>query len=41
LYPQAADYDLYDEVAQYYQLFYHCDLTREQYDALMAKAIDK
>lgn len=41
LYPEAADYDLYDEVAQYYQLFYHCDLTREQYDALMAKAIDK
>ena len=41
LYPQAADYDLYDEVAQYYQLFYHCDLTREQYDALTAKALDK
>ena len=41
LYPEAATYDLYDEVAQYYQLFYHCDLTREQYDALMAKAIDK
>lgn len=41
LYPEAATYDLYDEVAQYYQLFYHCDLTREQYDALTAKAIDK
>ena len=41
LYPETATYDLYDEVAQYYQLFYHCDLTREQYDALMAKAIDK
>lgn len=41
LYPEAADYDLYDEVAQYYQLFYHCDLTQAQYDKLMAKAIDK
>lgn len=41
LYPEAADYDLYDEVAQYYQLFYHCDLTRAQYDALTAKALDK
>lgn len=41
LYPEAADYDLYDEVAQYYQLFYHCDLTQAQYDALMARSIGK
>ena len=36
LYPEAADYDLYTEVAQYYELFYHCELTREQFDALVA-----
>ena len=36
LYPEAADYDLYAEVAQYYQLFYHCELTQEQFDALVA-----
>ncbi|MGN0773971.1 MAG: ABC transporter substrate-binding protein [Candidatus Ventricola sp.] len=41
LYPEAATYDLYEEVAQYYQLFYHCDLTQAQYDALMAKSIGK
>lgn len=41
LYPEAADYDLYDEVAQYFELFYHCDLTRAQYDALMARSIGK
>ena len=41
LYPEAADYDLYDEVAQYYQLFYHCDLTQAQYDKLMARSIGK
>ncbi len=41
LYPQEADYDLYEEVAQYFDLFYHCDLTREQYDALVAKSIGR
>ena len=41
LYPEEAAYDLYEEAAQYYQLFYHCDLTREQYDALMANSIGK
>ena len=41
LYPEAATYDLYDEVAQYYQLFYHCDLTREQYDALVANSLGR
>ena len=39
LYPDAADYDLYTEVANYFQLFYHCDLTREQYDALAANSL--
>lgn len=41
LYPEAATYDLYDEVARYYDLFYHCDLTRAQYDALMARSIGR
>ena len=41
LYPDAADYDLYEEVAQFYELFYHCELTQEQYDALVANSIGK
>ena len=41
LYPEAAVYDLYEETAQYYRLFYHCDLTRAQYDALVADSIGK
>ena len=39
LYPDAADYDLYTEVANYFQLFYHCDLTAEQYAALTAHSL--
>lgn len=35
LYPDAADYDLYEEVRNYYDMFYHCDLSEEQFDALM------
>lgn len=38
LYPEAADYDLYTETAQYYDLFYHCELTQEQFDALTARS---
>ncbi len=41
LYPEAADYDLYEEVKEYYALFYHCDLTREQYGALTENAFGK
>ena len=41
LYPDAAGYDLYEEVARYYDLFYHCDLTRDQYDALVANSIGR
>lgn len=41
LYPDAADYDMYEEAAQYYDLFYHCDLTRAQYDALVADSLGK
>ena len=39
LYPQQADYDLYEEVARYYGLFYHCELTQAQFDALTAHAL--
>lgn len=41
LYPDAAEYDLYEEVAEYYRLFYHCELTEEQYDVLVANSIGK
>lgn len=41
LYPDAADYDLYEEVKTFYELFYHCDLTQEQFDGLMANSIGK
>ena len=39
LYPDAVDYDLYTEVSSYFQLFYHCELTRAQYDALVANSL--
>ncbi len=41
LYPEAADYDLYTEAAEYFKLFYHCELTREQYDALVANSLGR
>lgn len=41
LYPDVAQYDLYSEVANYYQLFYHTDLTQDQYNELVANSIGK
>ena len=41
LYPDMMPYDLYEEVAEYFQLFYHCDLTQEQFDALMGDSLDQ
>lgn len=41
LYPDAADYDLFTEVQTYFRLFYHCDLTEAQYNALVANSIGK
>ena len=38
LYPQAADYDLYEEARMFFDLFYHCDLTREMFDEITAKS---
>ena len=40
--PEAtADYDLCSDVQEYYKLFYHCDITRAQYDALVANSLGK
>lgn len=41
LYPDAAEYDLYTEVANYFKLFYHCDLSEDAYNALVANSIGK
>ena len=41
LYPQAADYDLYEETARYFELFYHCELSRAQYDELMIRSLSR
>ncbi len=38
LYPDEADYDLQEDVRDYYEMFYHCTLTGEQYEALTEKA---
>lgn len=38
-YPDAADYDMYETTQTYFQLFYHCDLTAEQYAALTAHSL--
>ena len=39
LYPEAADYDLYTEVAEYFKLFYHCDLSKSDYHKLTMHSI--
>ena len=39
LYPDAADYDLYAEVAEYFRLFYHCELSEADFDELVANSI--
>ena len=36
LYPEETDYDLYGEVKEYFRLFYHCELTEEQFLKLCA-----
>lgn len=41
LYPETAQYDLYAEVANYFELFYHCGITEEQYHAFVANSIEK
>ncbi len=41
LYPDYCDYDVKAEVIEYYRLFYNCELTDAQYDALTANAFLK
>ena len=39
LYPEAADYELYTEVKEYFRLFYHCDLSEEAFNELVKNSI--
>lgn len=41
LYPDVADYDLYEEASEYFELFYHCSLSKEQYEELVKNSIGK
>ena len=41
LYPEYADFDMYEEIKEYYELFYGYDLSVEQYDILTANAFLK
>ena len=41
LYPDAVEYDLKTEVQEYFRLFYHSELTDEQYNELVAHSIGK
>ena len=41
LYPELADYDLCEEVKTYFRLFFHCELTEEQYGALVVNSTGK
>jgi len=41
LYPEYVNYDLKEEVKQYYQMFYHTDLTDEQYDKQTVNSVGK
>ncbi|MGL6197376.1 MAG: ABC transporter substrate-binding protein [Lachnospiraceae bacterium] len=38
LYPEYCDYDVKDEIFEYYELFYGCELSDAQYNALTANA---
>lgn len=40
LYPDYVQYDLQEEVTEYYQLFYDCELTDDMYRNLMKNALD-
>lgn len=41
LYPDRADYDLYEEAKTFFSLFYHCTLTAEEYGSLVARSTGK
>ena len=38
LYPEYCDYDAKGEILEFYELFYHCTLTEQQYEELTANA---
>ena len=40
-YPEQAQYDMQEALTEYYKLFYHHDLTQEQYTALMRNSLLK
>ena len=39
LYPEYCDYDAKAEILEFYELFYHCQLTEQQYSDLTARAL--
>ena len=41
LYPDHVDYDVYEEVAQYFDIFYHHELTQDEFNTLTANAFFK
>jgi len=41
LYPDQADYDMYEVAKGYYQMFCHCSLSEEQYTELTANSLGK
>ncbi|MBQ2700375.1 MAG: ABC transporter substrate-binding protein [Clostridia bacterium] len=41
LYPETATYDLYEQISRYFELFYHSELTREQFDGLVEHSLGK
>ena len=41
LYPDETDYDLKDEVQEYYKLFYSYDLSDDEYNELVKESINK
>ena len=41
LYPDEADWDMYEETKRHFALFYHSELTRGQYDALVENSIGR
>ena len=41
LYPNVADYDLYELVSEFYSMFFHCELTKEQYLEMTENSIGK
>ncbi len=38
-YPDETDYDMYEQAREFYQLFYHSELTPEQYNSLTGRAL--